>query len=56
MALNQHATMIDTFPYSSGLTAYEASALGTRIQCAPQARQGQLFAERHTARFWKVTV
>jgi predicted O-linked N-acetylglucosamine transferase (SPINDLY family) len=55
MALNQHATMLDTFPYSSGLTAYEASALGTRIQCAPQARQGQLFAERHTARFWKVT-
>ena len=55
MALNQHATMLDTFPYSSGLTAYEASALGTRIQCAPQARQGQLFAERHTARFWKAT-
>ena len=52
MALNQHATMIDTFPYSSGLTAYEATALGTGIQCAPQAAQGQLFAERHTARYW----
>ena len=52
MALNQHATMIDTFPYSSGLTAYEAAALGTGIQCAPQATQGQLFAERHTARYW----
>lgn len=52
MALNQHATMIDTFPYGSGLTAYEATALGTAIQCAPQSAQGQLFAERHTARYW----
>jgi len=52
MALNQHATMIDTFPYSSGLTAYEAQALDTQIVCAPQAKQGVLFAERHTARYW----
>ena len=52
MALNQHTTMIDTFPYSSGLTAYEAQALDTQIVCAPQAKQGLLFAERHTARYW----
>ncbi len=53
MALNQHATMLDTFPYSSGLTAYEALALGTAITCAPQSYAGVLFAERHTARFWQ---
>jgi len=45
-ALNSHGTMIDTFPYSSGLTAREALALGTKIQVL---EVGQLFCERHTA-------
>ena len=43
--LNRHATMIDTFPYSSGLTAREALAMGTKIQVL---RSGHLFCERHT--------
>ena len=45
-AVNRHATMIDTFPYSSGLTAREAQAMGTQIQVL---HVGQLFCERHTA-------
>jgi predicted O-linked N-acetylglucosamine transferase (SPINDLY family) len=45
-AVNQHQTMIDTFPYSSGLTAREALALGTKIKVL---RVGELFCERHTA-------
>lgn len=45
-AVNQHQTMIDTFPYSSGLTAREAQAMGTRVVAQPG---GTLFCERHTA-------
>lgn len=45
-AVNQHQTMIDTFPYSSGLTAREAQAMGTRVQAHSG---GTLFCERHTA-------
>ena len=44
--LNRHATMIDTFPYSSGLTAREALAMGTKIKVL---NIGNLFCERHTA-------
>jgi len=44
--VNAHATMIDTFPYSSGLTAREALAMGTKIQVL---EVGSLFCERHTA-------
>lgn len=43
--LNRHATMIDTFPYSSGLTAREALSMGTKIQVL---HSGHLFCERHT--------
>lgn len=46
MALNQHSVMIDTFPYTSGLTAFEAQALGTKIHVT---KIGELFCERHTA-------
>jgi len=45
-AVNEHAVMIDTFPYSSGLTAREAMAMGTRVKVL---HVGQLFCERHTA-------
>jgi len=45
-AVNSHATMIDTFPYSSGLTAREAIALGTKVKVL---KTGELFCERHTA-------
>jgi predicted O-linked N-acetylglucosamine transferase (SPINDLY family) len=45
-AVNAHATMIDTFPYSSGLTAREALAMGTKITVL---EIGNLFCERHTA-------
>jgi protein O-GlcNAc transferase len=44
-ALNQHKVMIDTFPYSGGLTAREARALGLQVQ----TRVGDLFCERHGA-------
>jgi predicted O-linked N-acetylglucosamine transferase (SPINDLY family) len=44
-ALNQHKLMIDTFPYSGGLTAREARALGLKVQ----TRVGELFCERHGA-------
>lgn len=46
--LNTHAVMIDTFPYTSGLTAYEANALGVQVQAN---HIGQLFCERHTAAY-----
>lgn len=46
--LGQHKTMIDTFPYSSGLTAREAKAMGVHVH-APEAPYGTLFCERHTA-------
>ena len=45
-AVNRHASMIDTFPYSSGLTAREAIAMGTTISVL---EVGHLFCERHTA-------
>jgi len=44
--LGQHKVMLDTFPYSSGLTAREAQAMGVQVI----ARAGLLFCERHTAR------
>ena len=44
--LGQHRVMLDTFPYSSGLTAQEALAMGVKVQ----ARAGTLFCERHCAR------
>ncbi len=47
-ALNQYRTMIDTYPYSSGLTAREAESLGVNIRVL---RIGKLFCERHTARY-----
>ena len=49
-ALNSHATMIDTFPYSSGLTAREALAMGTKVKVL---HVGHLFCERHTAKLAK---
>jgi predicted O-linked N-acetylglucosamine transferase (SPINDLY family) len=45
-AVNGHQTMIDTFPYSGGLTAREAMALNTKVEVL---RVGELFCERHTA-------
>lgn len=48
--INQYQTLIDTFPYSSGLTAREALALGTQIRVL---HVGSLFCERHTARYQK---
>ena len=45
--VNQHDVMVDTFPYSSGLTAQEALAMGTKVQVL---EVGSLFCERHTAR------
>ena len=44
--VNRHAVMIDTFPYSSGLTARESLSMGTKIQVL---HIGNLFCERHTA-------
>ena len=45
LALAQFERMADTFPYSSGLTAREALALGLKID----AKVGTLFCERHCA-------
>ena len=42
--LGQHRVMLDTFPYSSGLTAREAMAMGVEVK----GRSGVLFCERHT--------
>ena len=39
--------MLDTFPYSSGLTAQEARAMGVQVQ----TRVGTLFCERHGAQW-----
>jgi protein O-GlcNAc transferase len=44
-ALGQHRQMLDTFPYSSGLTAREAQAMGVKVK----AHVGTLFCERHAA-------
>lgn len=49
-ALNEFAVMLDTFPYSSGLTAREAIALGTKVKVL---QVGELFCERHTANLVK---
>ena len=46
--LNRHAKILDTFPYSSGLTAREAMVMGTQIEVLSV---GMLFCERHTARY-----
>ncbi|MDO8299760.1 hypothetical protein, partial [Lacisediminimonas sp.] len=43
--ISQHKVMIDTFPYSGGLTAREARALGVGVK----TRVGELFCERHGA-------
>ena len=43
--LGKHKVMLDTFPYSSGLTAREAQAMGVRVE----AKAGTLFCERHCA-------
>jgi len=37
-------TMVDTFPYSSGLTAREAVAMGLQVKVFT----GELFCERHS--------
>jgi len=52
-AVNEHAVMLDTFPYSSGLTAREALAMGTQVRVI---QTGELFCERHTVGAGKVKV
>ena len=47
-AVNRHAVILDTFPYSSGLTAREVMAMGSQIHVLSV---GSLFCERHTARY-----
>jgi predicted O-linked N-acetylglucosamine transferase (SPINDLY family) len=42
--LGRHEWMIDTFPYSSGLTAREAVAMGMKVKTFT----GELFCERHS--------
>jgi len=42
--LGRHEWMIDTFPYSSGLTAREAVAMGMKVKTF----SGELFCERHS--------
>ncbi len=42
--LGSFQTMVDTFPYSSGLTAREAQAMGLQVQVFT----GELFCERHS--------
>jgi len=51
--VNEHAVMLDTFPYSSGLTAREALAMGTQVRVI---QTGELFCERHTVGTGKVKV
>jgi predicted O-linked N-acetylglucosamine transferase (SPINDLY family) len=48
--LNEFETMLDTFPYSSGLTGREALAMNTRIDVL---QVGHLFCERHSAAYRK---
>lgn len=52
MALNEYSQMIDTFPYSGGLTAREAIAMGTELKVV---KVGELFCERHSAAYFKRT-
>lgn len=42
--LGRHEWLIDTFPYSSGLTAREAVAMGMKVKTFT----GELFCERHS--------
>jgi len=49
MELNAHSQMIDTFPYSGGLTAREAMAMGTSLKVV---QVGKLFCERHSAAYF----
>jgi len=44
--LGEFQQMIDTFPYSSGLTAREAQAMGLKVKIF----SGELFCERHSLR------
>jgi hypothetical protein len=44
--LGRHEWMIDTFPYSSGLTPREAAAVGMKVKVFT----GELFCERHSLR------
>ena len=48
-AVNRFSHVIDTFPYSSGLTAREVVAMGSKVRVL---RVGQLFSERHSARYY----
>ena len=48
-AVNTHQVMIDTFPYSGGLTARETVALNAKVQVL---HVGELFCERHTAKLF----
>jgi protein O-GlcNAc transferase len=47
--LGRHEWMIDTFPYSSGLTAREAVAMGMKVKVFA----GELFCERHSLHLQK---
>lgn len=47
-AVNRFAVVLDTFPYSSGLTAREVLCLGSTIRVL---KVGELFCERHTAKY-----
>jgi protein O-GlcNAc transferase len=46
--LNQFSVMIDTYPYSGGLTAREAKQLGLKIMVL---KSGLLFCQRHSLRY-----
>jgi predicted O-linked N-acetylglucosamine transferase (SPINDLY family) len=47
-AVNRFAIILDTFPYSSGLTAREVLSMRSKIQVL---KVGELFCERHTAKY-----
>ncbi len=49
MTVNRYAVILDTFPYSSGLTAREVLAMGSDIRVLSV---GDLFCERHTAKYF----
>jgi len=50
-ALNRCRYLLDTYPYTSGLTAREATALGLKIIVL---QTGELFCQRHTARYVRI--